>query len=102
MPNTSAISINLYKLDMVRVSQVLPTDTSIDDVPQKIIERYNASKGSDLDETSHRRYNAITSANLAEFAITNNLAFYQKDRASTVSHSWSKFFEKKEISLGNL
>jgi uncharacterized protein (TIGR04141 family) len=101
MSNNASISINLCKLDMDRVAQVLPRDNAQASVPKAIITRYNAAKSTG-DSEDARYYRAIDDANSSEFAIANNLSFFRKEQAATVSHSWTKFFQKQEIPLGNL
>lgn len=102
MSNTSSISVNLYKLDLSRVLQVLP-DTSVGvSIPKVIVDRYNATKSADEDEVAARHYKAIDDANSSNFAQANNMTFFKKEQAVAISHSWTKFFAKQEIPLGNL
>lgn len=102
MSNTASIAVNLYKLDMVRVMQVLPEDTELSAVPKAIVDRYNATKSTDDDEEAVRHYKAIDDANSSQFASANGLVFFKKEQALTISHSWTRFFQKQEVPLGNL
>lgn len=71
-------------------------------MPKAIVDRYNATKSADDDEVAARHYRAIVDANSSDFATANNLTFFKKEQAVAVSHSWTKFFEKQEIPMGNL
>ncbi len=102
MSNTSSISVNLYKLDLTRVMQVLPENSEHVSIPKAIVGRYNATKSADDDEVVARHYKAIEDANSSDFASSNNMTFFKKEQAVAISHSWTRFFQKQEIPLGNL
>lgn len=96
---TSAIAINLYKIDTDRVREVLgETKLKIGNMPKKLVERYNLTRL----QNEGRAYGPIAQANEAQYAKDNMLSFYEKERQSTVTHNWKNFFDKADIDLGQI
>jgi len=98
---SKAIAVNLYKIDTDKAVSVFGShDLKIEDVPSKMIERYNIGKSEDTGSVS-RAYTAIGSANTTDFSISQGLSFYEKQQRAVVSHSWTKHFLQKDVDLGD-
>ncbi len=100
MPSNDEIAVNLYKINLDIVANVLEGEqNSLNDIPPLLVSKYNESRR-ESDDQDTRQYQALETANNARFAQQNNLKFYKKQQATAITHSWANFFRKQGIDLG--
>lgn len=67
---------------------------SIEEIPQKIVDEYNRSKGEQI-------YTALeASENGGKLDENKKIIFFKKNIEITLPHSWKRFFEEVEVDFG--
>lgn len=100
----NSILLNLFRLDSSAISRRIEGIEKTEDIPEKLISRYNSEKKQKAKEADNapESYTSLEEANLSEFALKSNLKFYKKTQAAFVTHSWVNFFEKQKVELGEV
>lgn len=94
IPNRDIIKLafRIYRLDISNIENEL----NIDQIPQKIVERYNIEKEDTV-------FSLIDSEKYQfQLSPSKKIIFFRKNSANSVPHIWKKFFQEANINFGDI